>query len=485
MFNLKPFIQSFALTCVLASPYSEALQSSDKNQLPEIGTAGVSTLSVDKERLIGDVMMRQVRATLPVVSDPVLSEYINHLGNTLVKNANGVYYKFEFFLINNQEINAFAFFGGHVGVHTGLITTADNESQLASVLAHEVSHVTQRHLARRIEAQTRSQPMTMAAMVSSVLIALVNPSVGMAALMSTMAVSQQMGINYTRGNEKEADRVGMDLLVNSNFDPKGTPEFFNKMSEQYRYRTKPPAMLLTHPLPEARISDARTRAFSYPPKSLPPSPFFELAKARIQARYQGNEKGNVAYFENILDKKQYVLKNAALYGLALSLFEDNQVESSLELLENLHIEEPRNLFYVDALSDVYIRMKEFDKAINMLSELELLMPNNQVVALNYANVLQEAKEYDKAAEILKDFLLVKPGHFLAYDLLTTVYQKQDNKALMHINKAEVLALVGAYQQAIDELQTSYNFAEKQPLIQKRIKARILQFKAQEERIKRL
>ncbi len=457
----------------------------DKNKLPDIGISGYSVLSTDKELQIGQAMMRQLRASQPLIQDPVLNEYINHLGNTLVKNAQGVNYAFEFFLINNDELNAFAFFGGHVGIHSGLVTTADTESELASVIAHEISHVTQRHLARRLESQSQTQGLTMAAMLSSVLLTLVNPTVGMAALSASMAATQQASINYTRGNEKEADRVGIALLARSNFNPQGAASFFSKMSEKYRYASKPPAMLLTHPIPEARITDARQRALSYPVRPLPPSLDFELTKARIKSRYQGDAKSNISYFQQQLKKQRYNIKEAAQYGLALSLFEDKKSIEAQQLLETLRKNDKNNLFYVDALTDVYIANQQTDKAIKMLERLNLFMPNNQVISLNYANALISNKKYDQAAQILQDFLLVNPGDFIAYDLLTSLHRSQGNMGLMHMNKAEVLALLGAYSKAVDELQTGYTFLEKQPLMQKRIKARILQFQEEKNRLKRL
>lgn len=482
--KFKSLFLSASVVIALAAPNALA-QSANKNELPDIGAAGASILSIDKERIIGDAMMRQLRATQPVMYDPVMEEYINDLGNRLVKNAQDVNYKFKFFIVNNNELNAFAFFGGHVGIHSGLITSADTESELASVLAHEISHVTQRHLARRLESQSKTQPLTLAGMLGGVLLTLVNPTVGIAALQTTMAASQQASINYTRGNEKEADRVGIALLVNSNFDPMGAPNFFGKMADKFRYKSKPPAMLLTHPLPDSRITDARTRAQNYPRVQLPPSLGFELTKARIKARHQGSAKNNILQYQSLLDKKTYVLKEAANYGLALSYFANNEFKKAEEILESLISEDKNNLFYVDALTDVYLEQKDFDKALNMLSQLSLLMPNNQVVALNYANALQKAEKYTEAAQILQDFLLVKPNHFLAYDLLNQVYSKANRKALMHTTKAEVYALLGAYPKAIDELQTGYNFADEDPLIRKRIKARILQFKEQQNRLKRL
>jgi len=457
----------------------------NKNKLPDIGISGYSVLSTDKELQIGQAMMRQLRGSQPLIQDPVLIEYINHLGNTLVKNAQGVNYAFEFFLINNNELNAFAFFGGHVGIHSGLVTTADTESELASVIAHEISHVTQRHLARRLESQSQTQSLTMAAMLSSILLTLANPTVGMAALSASMAATQQASINYTRGNEKEADRVGIALLASSNFDPQGAASFFSKMSAKYRYASKPPAMLLTHPMPQSRITDARQRALNYPARPLPPSLGFELTKARLKSRYQGEAKSNISYFKHQLEKKRYVIKAAAQYGLALSYFENKQTVQALNILETLRKSDKNNLFYIDALTDVYIANNQADAAIKMLERLNLFMPNNQVVSLNYANALLSMKNYDLATQILQDFLLVNPGNFIAYDILTTLYRAQGKKGLMHMSKAEVLALLGAYSKAVDELQTSYTFLEEQPLMQKRVKARVLQFQEQESRLKRL
>jgi predicted Zn-dependent protease len=485
LFKLKPLIISLALVSSITSSVLAAKNETNKNKLPEIGSAGVSVLSIEKERQIGGEMMRQIRASQPILNDPVLTEYINDLGNRMVRNAKDVNYSFEFFVIRNQELNAFAFFGGHIAIHSGLITTASTESELASVIAHEISHVTQRHLARRLEAQNKSQPLTMAGMISGVLLTLINPTVGMAALSTTMAASQQAGINYTRGNEQEADRVGIMLLANSGFNPQGAPDFFATMAEKYRYTSKPPAMLLTHPLPESRISDARIRAQNYSPRPLAPSLEFELAKVRIMARYEGNAKDNVINFQHSLDKKRYAIKAAAQYGLALSQYENKDYQSAISQLEILLRNDKKNLFYVDALADTYIAIKAFDKAITMLSELNLLMPNNQVVTLNYANVLNEAEQYSKAETLLQDFLVLSPKNFIANDLLSEVYRKQDKKGLMHATKAEIYALLGAYPKAVDELQTAYNFVEENPLLQRRMKGRILQLQEQQEKLKRL
>ena len=190
-------------------------------------------------------------------------------------------------------------------------------------------------------------------------------------------------------------------------------------------------------------------------------------------------------FEKIISKKRYVFEAAAKYGLAISYFENKEYTKAQAIIEQLLFRDKNNLFYADVLADISISTKNYHNAIDKLAELNLLMPNNQVVALNYANVLMEAEKFEQAELILQDFLLVQPNNFIANDLLTTVYRKQQKMALMHATKAEVLALLGAYSRAVDELQTGYTFAENKPLVKKRIKARILQFQNQEEKLKRL
>ncbi|WP_248289589.1 M48 family metalloprotease [Thalassotalea sp. Y01] len=484
VFRFKPISIALMATSLLFTTTASAY-ADDKNTLPEIGTSAVSTLSLDKEQIYGDAMMKSIRASQPMIHDPVLEEYINDLGNRLVKSADNVHYQFNFFLINSKEINAFAFFGGNIGTHSGLLTMADNESELASVLAHEIAHVTQRHLARRMEEQSRNTPLTIAGMISGVLLALVNPQAGMAALSTTMAASQQAGINYTRGNENEADRVGMEILADSGYDPNGAPNFFKKLARKYRYTSKPPAMLMTHPLPESRITDSRLRATRYPNRLLPPNIDFELAKSRLRARYEGNGKDNISTFKDEIRLGKYDIKQAAQYGLALSYFANKDYEQAENVLRPLFAQAPKNLFYVDAMTDVYLEQNRYDDALSMLAELYLIMPHNQVVTLNYANAAYKAKQYKLAETLLQDFLLVSKNHFLANDLLADIYKAQKKTAQTHVQNAEVLALMGLYPKAVDELHTAYNHSQKNSLMQKKIKARILQFQEQENQLKRL
>ncbi|WP_425542540.1 M48 family metalloprotease [Aliiglaciecola litoralis] len=483
----KGFIVFGALSYSLFSSLTWAQLADDRkrNALPEIGVVASEAISIDKEVLIGDILMRQLRGQAPLINDPLLDEYLQDLGNRLVANAENVKFPFKFFLINSADINAFAFFGGHVGIHTGLIFSADNESELASVLAHEIAHVTQRHIARKIQAQQKASPLQLASLFGGLLLAIANPEAGIAAVSATNAASQQASINYTRSNEKEADRIGIDVLAQSGYDPDAAASFFGKLAEKYRLRSTPFAYLMTHPLPQSRIADARSRAASYNVRQVSERLSFHLAKARIIARYYGNPKDNITQFEFALDKKRYVFEQAAAYGLALSYLGAEQYSKAQEIIDRLREKDPENLFYIDTATDIALAEKRFDDAITMLKEEAKRAPRNRVITLNLANALLEKGDVEASILILKDYLLVNPNNMLALQLLSDAYAKSRQMLEMHQSKAEIYALVAAYPRAIDELHTAYNFANERPLEKQRIKARIDQFRSEIDRLKSL
>ncbi len=474
--------------CLLAMSFSAIAQTSkysDRNTLPEIGVVASDALSLDKEMLIGDAVMRQMRGGAPIIGDPVLDEYLQDLGNRLVVHADNTKFPFEFFWVNNDAINAFAFFGGHIGVHTGLIHNAKNESELASVLAHEISHVTQRHLARHMQAQQRATPLAIASILGGVLLAMADPQAGMAAISAGQAASAQMQIDYTRSNEQEADRIGIGMLYRAGFDPDAAASFFSTLLEQYRMVSRPPARLLSHPLTETRVADARARAGDFPPVRLRESISFHLAKARVMSRYTFSKKYSLEYYQDAVDRKNYVVREAAMYGLALALMRNEKIPEAAKVIDTLLNEDPDNLFYLDAATDLSLAMGKPQEATARLAPHLQLTPRNQVLALNQANALIAANENDKAVQLLKDLLLVHPDYEIAWQLLTEAYKNNKDFQGMHQSKAEVMALNGAYRRAVDELQFAYNFTADKHLDKQRIRARIKQLRDEEERLKRL
>ncbi|SPW13007.1 Putative Zn-dependent protease, contains TPR repeats [Cronobacter sakazakii] len=294
--QLKTTLVATLIGGMLAGQLAPAFAADPADGLPDMGTSAGSTLSIGQELQMGDYYVRQLRGSAPLINDPLLVQYINGLGMRLVSHADSVKTPFHFYLINNDEINAFAFFGGNVVLHSALFRYADNESQLASVMAHEISHVTQRHLARAMEDQKRSAPLTWVGALGSILLAMASPQAGMAALTGTLAGTQQGVITFTQQNEQEADRIGIQVLQRSGFDPQAMPTFLEKLLDQARYSTRPPEILLTHPLPESRLSDARNRANQMRPVVSQSSEAFYMAKVRTLGMYNSGATSSPAIF---------------------------------------------------------------------------------------------------------------------------------------------------------------------------------------------
>ncbi|WP_338365621.1 M48 family metalloprotease [uncultured Pseudoalteromonas sp.] len=464
---------------------SEPLKAQTNFTLPDLGTSALQVLPLEKEQAIGEVMMMQIRGSSPVVNDPVLDEYLTTLGRKLVANANDVRFPFSFFWVNNNEINAFAFYGGHVGVHTGLIAQSDNESQFASVLGHEIAHVTQRHLARRIQQQQDNSALTIAGMIAGILATVVAPDAGIAIISANQTQAAFSQLTHSRAAEQEADRIGMQTLNNAGFDARASSEFLTKLAAQIRYKYKPPAFLLTHPLPESRVSDVRLRAEQYPVRHLSPSLEFNLAKSRVLARYANKPENAEALFKKLMRENSY--NNAALkYGLGISLLDQDKLDEAAEILEPLLAQNPKNLFYIDTHTDLLIAQKKADEAVKFLAELNNYRPNNQVITLNYANAALEAKQFELAENILKSFLLEKPDHNLGKQLLADAYKKQDKLAAYHEANADVLSQYGAYIKAADEIQKALNFVEPEELVkQQRLKALLTQYRRLQKELARL
>ncbi len=476
------FILLFSATASAAQSLNLGIK---KNDLPEIGVVASNAMSIERELAVGDIYMRQLRAQAPIVNDPLLEEYIQDLGNKLVAQADNVKFPFTFFLLNSPEINAFAFFGGHIAVHTGLILNADNESELASVLAHEITHVTQRHMARRIESNQNSSPVQIASLLGGILLAMANPEAGMAAISAGSAASQQMSINYTRANEQEADRLGMQMLSQAGFDTRSAATFFGKLAEKYRFKSKPPAFLLTHPLPESRIADARARAHLYAQHSPAPSLNFALAKARIVARYTEDNGNSEHYFNGLLEQNNVIAQKAGQYGTVLLKIGQEKYQQAEDILLPLLEDDPDNLFYLDTQTDILLAKNKGQEAVDLLTPLLLKMPRNRVLSLNMANALFSLKKYERGTQILKDYLLVNPEHTLTYQLLIDAYAQTKQMLEMHQTRAEFYALLSVYPKAIDELQSAYNYTHDNTLEKQRIRARIEQFRDEDRKLKKL
>jgi predicted Zn-dependent protease len=248
-----------------------------------MGSPADAILSKTDEAQIGRAIMHSIRASGHLVEDPLITEYVNEIGHRVAAFANDGEYKFTFFVVNDPSINAFALPGGFIGVHTGLIEATRSEDELAGVLAHEIAHVTQRHIARAIHANSRQSLMSTAIMLGAILAGAAGA--GSDVVQGGIAVAQgsqaQAQINFTRSNEHEADRIGIEALADAGFDPQGMASFFEVISRQTGSgEFKLPEFLRTHPVSSARIAESRSRARDYPTVRSNDSKNYGVARAR-------------------------------------------------------------------------------------------------------------------------------------------------------------------------------------------------------------
>ncbi|SFU14100.1 Putative Zn-dependent protease, contains TPR repeats [Kosakonia arachidis] len=445
------------------------------DNLPDMGTSAGSTLSIGQEMQMGDYYVRQLRGSAPLINDPLLVQYINALGMRLVAHAYSVKTPFHFYLVNNDEINAFAFFGGNVVLHSALFRYTDNESQLASVMAHEISHVTQRHLARAMEDQKRSAPLTWAGALGSILLAMASPQAGMAALTGTLAGTQQGLISFTQQNEQEADRIGIQVLQRSGFDPQAMPTFLEKLLDQSRYSTRPPEMLLTHPLPESRLADARNRANQMRPVVVQSSEAFYMAKVRALGMYNS---GRNQLTDDLLDgwsKGNVREQRAAQYGRALQAMEAKKFPEAAKALQPLLSADPNNAWYLDLATDIDLGQNKSADAIKRLNAASELK-TNPVLQLNLANAYLEGGQPAETARILNRYTFTYKDDVNGWDLLAQAEARLGNRDQELAARAEGLALVGKLDQAITLLSSASSQVKLGSLQQARYDARIDQLR---------
>ena len=421
--------------------------------LPDMGTSAGSTLSIGQEMQMGDYYVRQLRGSAPLINDPLLVQYINGLGMRLVAHANSVRTPFHFYLINNDQINAFAFFGGNVVLHSALFRYSDNESELASVMAHEISHVTQRHLARAMEDQKRNAPLTWVGALGT----------------------QQGMISFTRQNEEEADRIGIQVLQRSGFDPQAMPMFMGKLLDESRYSTRPPEMLLTHPLPESRLADARNRANQMRPVVVQSSADFYLAKARTLGMYTNGDNKLGTDLLNAWDKGNIRQQHAAQYGRALLAMESNNFDQARKTLQPLLNADPQNAWYLDLATDIDLGQKKTSDAINRLKNARELR-TNPVLQLNLANALLQGGQPGEAATILNRYTFTYKEDGNGWDLLAQAEGALGNRDQELAARAESMALVGQLEQAISLLSSASSQVKLGSLQQARYDARIDQLR---------
>lgn len=453
-------------------------------QLPDFGDAASATLSPAAERELGALYMRQIRAYMPVVDDPEVEEYIQNLGYALVSSSNQGNANFYFFIIADPTINAFAIPGGYIGVNSGLITKTDAESELASVVAHEIAHVTQRHIARAIAASEGTQYATLAGILAGILIGTQNSEAGQAAVAGAAAASTQSQINFTRANEKEADRVGIGMLAKAGFDPRAMPTFFEKLGIASRYYSKPPEFLSTHPVTTSRISDSRGRAEQYPHKQFVNSVSYDLTRAKLRATTTNDPARLLASYEAQLKEKRKGGHSAALYGRALVLARLGKSERAIEELRGLVSAHPERVRFRAALGQQLLASGNTKQALTTYEDAYGLFPDSKLLIHGYVNALLRDGQGEKALAILDDYSRVVLKDAALYRLEAEAFRQVGKVKSSRMSLAEHYYRYGELEAAIHQLHLAANDPGGDFYQSSRLDARLKELESERDHLKR-
>ena len=430
---------------------SATAHSEGSNDLPDLGDASSSLISPQMEREIGEDFLKRVHSALPTVDDPVLKYYVHQQLSNLAQHSELRERVLSTVLIDSSQINAFAAPGGVVGINLGLMLYAEDVHEYSSVIAHELAHLSQRHFARGIEEQRSQTLPALAAMIAAIMIGVMGGGdAGMAAVSSVQAIAQANQLRYSRGREQEADRIGLNTLVRADLDPQGMARMFERMQRAYRFTRKPPEFLLTHPLSETRIADAKSHALQYGNVEHPQSSEYQMMRARAVVHYATSPKAAVKQFEKQVRDNPDSL--AARYGLATALSADEQHAEAIALNDQLYTTNPRNILYTASYAEVLTKAGKIDQALDLLvRELEL-NPDNPPLAMLYADALVADKQFEAAEKVLQRQSFVNKHDVDVWYNLAEISGLAGNIVGVHVARAEFFTLHGAYQRAIQHLE---------------------------------
>jgi len=373
--------------------------------LPDIGTPASTTLSLADEYKIGLMIMRSLRDAGQIVDDPEINEYLQSLGMRLASQAHEGAHRFTFFAVRDSSINAFALPGGFIGVNAGLVKATRSEAELAGVLAHEIAHVTQRHIARSLQNAGRANLASAAAMLAAILIGAttgVPTDAVLGSVTAAQGLAAQSQINYTRANEAEADRVGINILASSGFDPVAMPEFFGTMQQRMGGAGRNiPSLLRTHPVTSERIAETRDRASRMERPRTPDSTSYALIRDRLELETLSQE-AQLRDLYPAAKSADFPSTDAEQYGRALALVRAGAADEAIPALEALRDRRPDVTLYHTALGQAELAAGRTDASRETLENAMKLFPRSVPVTMRYAETLLRAGDPKRAHVVLLD-----------------------------------------------------------------------------------
>lgn len=459
----------------LLIPATSFSQLNDEIQLPVLGDSASATFSLGREHKLGRAWLRMFRNQVETVSDPLLQDYVEHLVYELATFSELKDRRLDIVVVNNRSINAFAVPGGVIGVHNGLILQAETEAQFASVVAHELAHLSQRHFARGVEAQQRNTIPNLAGLFAGIILAATaGGESGMAAIAATQAASMQNQLRYSRLHETEADRGGMQTMMKAGMDPTAAASMFEIMQRTARYAgNRPPEFLLSHPVTESRISDARNRSRQYPRKMYADNLDYQLMRARVELSFIENSKDAVKRFRAKTQANSHSL-DADHYGLVLALTANGGFDEAQLLLAPLRSASPNKICYTIAQAELDMARGDNNKAISLLDYALSIGPGNHPLTMALVKAQLAANQPHKAEQLLQEHVKHKPNDPSVWYLLAETHGLAGNIIGVHKARAEYFLLIGVLDTAAKQLSYALPLVKNDHLETVRIQERIAQ-----------
>ncbi|WP_020679796.1 M48 family metalloprotease [Marinobacterium rhizophilum] len=454
-------------------PASQAAQN-----LPTIGDTTSSIVSLQQEARLGDTWGRMLRGRAKLLEDPIVYSYLEDLLWKLAANSALPQAQLELITVDNQTLNAFAVPGGVIGVHGGLLLSAEAEDELASVLAHELAHLSQRHFAQQLEEERRNRPFMMAAVLGSILVAAADAQAGAAALSSTLGAGELARLSFSRQNEQEADRIGMATLASSEIDPGAMPRMFERMQRSMRfYGDRPPEFLLTHPVTQSRIADSLNRAAQLPvPRTQRQTPEFDIARSRLQVHYASRPGAILSSFEAAAQSSG---NSRDFYGVALAASAAGDHAKALQALDKLDANWKQQLYVRITRAEILHAAKRDSEAERILAELNELYPNNLPVQKTYARLLQDMEQPARAARLYEALLRRYPNDIDSRFNLAETYGLSGQILRVHEARIEYFLRTADVDKALRQV----DFALKEKNLSESDRARLQAYKTEAERVR--
>lgn len=467
------------------NPLTASLFETSGANLPDFGDEAETVLSQRDENRLGEAIMREIKSKHHIIHDINVTYPVEKIGMQLVAHLPRAEKKqsYEFFVIEDPTINAFALPGGHIGIHTGLIKASETEGELASVLAHEIAHIHQRHIARMIAHLKKMELPAMGAMLGAAILASQKPEIGRGALAATQATMEQAAINFTRDHEAEADRIAIPLLVKSGYDPKEMVHFFEKLQRAARYDDlEIPAFLKTHPLHFQRIADAATRAEQYPVQKHKEPLGFQLLKINLENFNEHNPATLMYRYQKLMAHQPDALQNQ--YGYALALSRTTSIQKSLYIAEDLLKVRPDVLDFWTLVIHIQTEMKKPEEAWGTFERAQEKFGPVAPLVFPAAQIALERKKPLLASQMLQAWLKKHPHEHAEIRLLLSRAHAASHRAVeAYMARAEYFLSEKELEQALMQVKTALHLPNRSGYEKARLQSKMKQIQNQIQSIK--